>query len=55
MKPDTNYAFVVYEKPQYAYYVCELLNGVRFLSGQLVVKPRDNTRNVSSLISQIVS
>ncbi|KAI6228618.1 hypothetical protein M3Y99_01202200 [Aphelenchoides fujianensis] len=34
-----------YEKPRYALYVCELLNGIPFRNGFLVVKPRDNTDN----------
>ncbi|KAI6183722.1 hypothetical protein M3Y97_00519400 [Aphelenchoides bicaudatus] len=45
MTPDKNFAFAVYKKPEYALYVCELLNGINFMNGTLVVKPRDNTRN----------
>lgn len=54
MKPDNNYAFVVYDKPNYALYVCELLNGINFMNGTLAVKPRDKTRNVSWLFFKVV-
>lgn len=47
MRPDNNYAFVTYEKPSYALYVCKLLNNIEFMGSRLMVKPRDKTRNVS--------
>jgi hypothetical protein len=57
MKPEANFAFGIYESPEQALYICEMLNGIQFMGGTLTVKPRDRTANVSNmnwfLISQI--
>jgi RNA recognition motif-containing protein len=46
MKPDQNFAFAIYDSEEQALHVCKLLNGIQFMKGALVVKPRDKTRNV---------
>ncbi|KAI6184900.1 hypothetical protein M3Y97_00646700 [Aphelenchoides bicaudatus] len=45
MKPEEKFAFAEYKKPEYALYVCELLNGIKFMKGKLTVRPRDNSKN----------
>ncbi|KAI6172247.1 hypothetical protein M3Y98_00951800 [Aphelenchoides besseyi] len=50
MKPENRYAFAQYEKPKYALYVCDLLNGIYFMGAPLVVKPRDNTENFRKFV-----
>lgn len=50
MKSDANFAFAVYESPEQALYICEILNGIRFMGEPLIVKPRDKTKNVGLIL-----
>ncbi|CAD5219377.1 unnamed protein product [Bursaphelenchus xylophilus] len=44
-RPHQEFAFVIYDKPEYALYAAKLFNNIPFLNGKLVATPRDRTEN----------